>query len=317
MSLRSLKYMQREMALRRQIDALQQQVGDQLEGWGRLARRTNLEHLAELGHKLSRTTGELEWSFDGLGVYGNHIAISRLVDLAAPLGQSLRWAGHDIILLEGQPPSFADNRDLVDPVVTGTFDGSFGLALSRPPVTEQPSMSGTVFERAVKRVLMVFQAANADDPRAEVLQALIGLRKNTLSGLQTLSGRLAEAGRPSWIRWQGETVVTVHPEDAGVVAETISSAQLREEETTVRAVLEGADLVSGNFHLVMRRKDRDKHYRGRAEADAVAGLRGVRLGTRVSATLLVVLLDSPFLEEPKESYVLRSITPLEDPSPNP
>jgi hypothetical protein len=258
---------------------------------------------------LAAVGGNFEWEFNGLGVQDGVISMRRFEDLISPLGQTMRWTARDILFVEGLPETDAAVADLVEPVLVGTFAGSFGILLGRTSASEQLAFEGSLFDRTVERVMAIFRAAATDDPQREVLNTLTGFRARTLNGLQHLSERLAEAGLPSVIRWQGESVLTVKPEQAAVVVAAITEATPHEEEVTVQARLEGADLDTGSFHLVVVRPDpeRDRHYRGKAESSASSALRGIRLGASVSATLVVLSVDSPILEQPKETFVLRQI----------
>jgi hypothetical protein len=307
-ALKNSRHLRQEIRLRKQVDDAQRQVGDDVEGWGRYAAQHNRRKLAQAERDLAETIGGFEWEFDGLGVYGTRIALGRLTELARPLGQAMRQTARDLLFHEGPVETDADLRDLVEPVVAGTFGGSFGLRLAAPPVTEHLTLlEAPLFERTATRIINIFQAA-AESEEA-VFQELAGLRQLTLSGLQALAEKLAEAGRPAVIRWQGETVVTVQPEFSETLVRAISASNPREEEAVVEATLAGADLDLGNFHLLVSEAENVRHVRGKAEPGL--SLRGIRLGSRVTATLLIVRLDSPVLEEPKESYFLRSITPSE------
>ncbi len=310
--MRSSEFLRREISLRRRLADLQREAGETTEGWGRLAHQRNRQQLARANRQLSEVGGDLEWAFDGVGVYADRIAMGRLVSLADPLAQALRWTGRDILFLEGGGPvAGVELKDLVEPVVTGTFSGaSFGLRLSRAPVLEQLSIfEEPLFNRVAERVVTIFRAATGEESPSAVLDELTGLRQRTLNGLRSLAERLAESGGQSRIRWRGDTVVVVAPDDAQLLAETLSQVEPREADVTIQAVLQGADLGTGSFHLVVVTSEGEKHYRGRSEPEAIPQLRGLGLGTRVSATLRVVLLDSPLLEEPRESYVLRQIEP--------
>jgi len=310
-SVKSSNQLRREIRLRQSIRESQHSIDDHTDGWGRLADERNRELLRRAETELAAVTDDLEWEFDGEGVYDGRIAMGRLVDLAGPLGRAFRGTARDLLFLDGRRPGAA-LQDLTEPVVAGTFSGSFGLRISASPVAEQLTLEGPLFDRTASRIVDIFSAARVVDGREGILENLGGLRESTLRGFQRLSEQLAAAGRSSIIRWQGETVVTVPPEAASTLAATIAEAHPSERDETIEAVLIGADLSSGRFHLEAQQVTGPQQYTGKADPDAVAELRGVKLGTRVSATLLVIELESPLLEEPKASYVLQRITESED-----
>ncbi len=316
--MRSSHHLQREISLRQEVDRLQAALAHEATGWGLYAHRRNRDRLAAAQEEMSQISEDLEWVFAGEGIYSNGIALNRLIELSEPLGRALRWTSKDLLLLEGVPESSVSNGNLVEPVITSTFRGSFGLRLARPPVDEQLLFGSeeTLFERSVSRLVAVFAAAHdSEDPRDAILESLRGFRQHTLNGIRDLSDRLAKGGRPSLIRWRRDEIVTVRSVDAREIEETIAGADPNEREITVRAALTGADLVSRSFHLVERRPGlRDRHYRGKTEPDAIAGLR-IQLGTEVEAKILVLSIDSLLLAEPKESFLLRRITPVQELGP--
>lgn len=310
--LRSSRRLQQERSLLERINDLARDTGDSDVGWGQFAAERRRERIAQIEEELAEIRGELEWAFDGLGVYGHSIAFNRLVALIGPLGQTLRGTARDLLFLDGAQAASttADSKELIEPVITGSFDGSFGLRISGPPVTEQISFEGTLFERTASRIVEIFRAAHSEEAQTEILDLVGGLRKTTISGLQRLTEELSRAGKASRIRWQGETVITVTPSDAEVLYETISAVEPSEQVVEIQARFWGGDLDSSHFHLVVSEEPRPKHYRGKAEEAARDELRGIPLGAAVSATLVVVETSSPLLPEPKETYVLRQVRPI-------
>lgn len=307
--MRSTNSLQREISLRRTLDEAIRavEVPDQ---WDRRARHANSRVLAELHDQLSTSEGELEWAFAGIGVYDHKITLARLTELSGAMAQTLRWTARDLILLEGRPET-PDIGALVEPVVTGTFDGSFGLRVAAPPIPEQRGLfaEGSLFQRTADRIIAVFKATHAEDPEAEVVTLLTGLRRHAIAGFRNLSNTLAASGAPTWVRWRGETVVTVSTVDAELLFATLDQVVPTEEEVQVFGILEGADRDAGQFHIVVPRATGDLHYRGKAEEGIAGELTGLAIGSRVTATLVVLRLDSPFLLEPRQTYLLRHVTP--------
>jgi hypothetical protein len=221
----------------------------------------------------------------------------------------MRHAARDILVLEGSP-EVANIKELVEPLVASSIAGSFGLRLTRTPSIEQLSFGeDTLFDRVAERVLSVFRAARHDNPEVSVLESVRGLRRTTLNGIRDLSARLGESTVASQIRWHGDEVVTVRTEDARRIVAAITDVKPSQREIQIQAILEGGDRSSGVFHLIEQAAGGPKDYRGRSEQATAERLSGLTIGTRVSATLLVLSIDSPWLEEPKETYVLREITP--------
>lgn len=309
--MKSSRHLQREVSLRQEIDRLRNEVGDDPEGWDRYARRGNRGGLAAAQRELADISEDFEWTFDGTGVFDHGIAMNRLIELAEPLGQTLRWTARDLLQIEGGGENVTNTAELVEPLVTGMFAGSFGVRLSRPPIDEQLSMTQpTLFDRTVDRVLLILGATHDEEPEMAIFDALEGLRQTSLNGLEKLSRQLVEAGRSTHVRWRRDILLTVSPRDALLLAETIASAEPAEEDITIVAELRGGD-IDGTVHLVEAvPNEPNRHYRGKTEPDATSALRGIALGSMVRATLLVVTLTSDVLSKTKETYVLRQITPL-------
>jgi hypothetical protein len=308
--MRSSTHLRREIALRRRALERQRELGDHLEGWGGYAYRRAVDDLARAESDLARLGGDLEWEFSGAGVREDgRISLKRFESILAPLAMTMRWTARDILFVEGMPQTGATLEELVDPVFAGTFAGSFGIRLERNPVAEQGSFfAEPIFDRTAERVLDIYRAARGDDPIPDVLDTLNGLRKNTLTNMSRLSQRLVDAGRPAVIRWHGESVLTVTPEDAAVVVAAISDATPSEEVRTIDALLIGGDYASGTFHLRESLPQGDRDLRGKAEPEARVALDGMVLNRRVRATLVVLTVDSPVLERPKETFLLRAIS---------
>lgn len=312
MSLRSASRIRAEISLlEKSLEAAHSLQG--LEEWNTYQVPKNQERLARAQEELARAEGFFDWEFDGHGVFERGIAMRRLVDLADPLGQTLRWTARDLLSLEGVPLADADRTQLAEPVLEETFGGSFGLRLRAPQAFEQASFEGSVFERAASRVISIFQAAHADDrPEEEIRAAVVGLRRFAIEGLRKLTAQLSVSDKPTLIRWQGETVVTVTPDDANLLYATISEVTPSEVTTTVLGVLEGGDRTAGTFHIVVPGEPKPENYRGKIEEGGNVDLRDFRWGVNVRATLLVTEEDSPLLPSPKMTYVLRAMEPVQE-----
>jgi hypothetical protein len=312
MLMKSSRHLRTEIALRSNIERLQVETGDSEEEWGRLVRRRNLHELAGARSELAAIGHDLEWEFDGQGIFSEgKILVRRLENILIPLGQAMRGTARDIMFVEGQPDSTASVAELAEPVVTGTFANSFGIKFARSPVAiEQANFFGNVvFDRMADRVLQILQASILPDPGEDLAQSLNGLRQYTLTGWRRLSDEIAKQGVPSKVRWRGETVVTVTPLHAARLSETILQTHATEESRTVIGVLQGGDLDSGTFHIETDPGDpeRERHYRGRAEPESIGRINGIPFGALVRAELTVITTDTPLWERPKETYVLRLI----------
>lgn len=308
-SLKSAKRLRAEISLlEKSLEAPESLVG--LDEWNRYAVPRNRARLSRAREELVTITGDLEWKFEGLGVYRDAMSMQRLVNVAQPLNQTLSWTGRDLMFQEGRPPGI-DPRSLVEPVITGTFNGqSFGLRIGPPRVMEQISFAGSIFERAVSRVVAIFRAAQADEAESEIVELVSGLRGTAISGLTKLTEQLAIAGKPSTIRWQGETVITVTEDDAALLYETVSRVHPHESERRVHGKLVGGDLSLGTFHLEVTEDGKTRDYRGGVEEE-VKGDLAIELGSLVNATLIVVETESQFLpDRVKERFMLKEITPV-------
>ncbi len=282
-----------------------------LDEWNKYQVPKNQKRLVSAREELAKAEGFFDWEFDGEGIFANAIAIRRLVDLAGPLGQTLRWTARDLLSSEGVPLAEADRTQLAEPVLQETFGGSFGLRLRAPHAFEQASFEGSVFERAASRVVSIFKAAHHDpNPEEEIREAVAGLRRYAIEGLRKLTAQLSASDKPTLIRWQGETVVTVTPDDAQLLHSTISEVTPSEVTTTVVGVLEGGDRKAGTFHIIVPREPKPESYRGKIEEGGNVDLRDFRWGVTVRATLLVIEEESTLLPFPKMTYVLRAMEPI-------
>lgn len=311
MSLRSSKQLQTEISLREHIEELSRATAEEEDPWSTYAAQSNRRELMRAKTDLAQVEGGLEWAFEGTGVRGQVMAMNRLAPLIADLGQTLRWTARDILVDEGAPLGIVERKEVVEPAVAGTFGGSFGIRIVASPTIEQMTLAGTLFDRAATRVVDIFESAHADEPEPAITEAIAGLRQRTIDGLKKLSSQLAEAGKPSRIRWQGRTIVTVTTSDATLLNEAISGVTVVEETVEVIGELVGGDYKAGQFHIEVAGDPEPKVYRGKTEeGDVRTHLKGLELGTMVKVTLDVVETHSRFFEIPRETYVLRRVEPL-------
>jgi hypothetical protein len=311
MPMRSSDNLGREIELRRRALELQEALADDhVQGWGQLEHQRKIAALHRVESELATVGPDMDWAFNGPGISDGRITMRRFEYLFYPLIRTMRGTARDLLFVEGVHPTDAAVNDLIDPVFAGTFVSSFGIRLSRSSASEQLSLlEAPLFDRTAERVLDVFRAARAGDPVPAVLDQLSGMRRNTLNSFRQLSERLVEGGWPATIRWRGQTIQTVRPEDASVVVAAITQATPKEDTITVRATLREADLDTGSFHLrqSLPGSERDRDYRGKAAPDARSALHGIRLGSEVIAVLAVLTMDSPVHARPRETFVLQSI----------
>jgi hypothetical protein len=309
---KSAQRLQYEINLREKVDQLSQELTEPRDEWDRLSLERNANRLAAAIIELDAVRGYLEWSFAGRGVYAQSISLGRLAGILDPLGQSLRWIARDLQLIEGGPPPMTDLADLVEPVLTDTFRGSFGIRVAPPPVTEQLSLvdAGSLFERAASRLVQILSTAQSDDVRGQLITVVLGLRSRSVSGLRRLTFALAEGDGASYLRWKGGTPIRIAAADAQLLHEILEHVEPTERQRTIEASLQGGDLSSRQFHLVAQVDDEIRHYRGKAEESTVSRLVGLGLGSRVRAVLTVIETDSPLLSEPRETYVLAAVEPI-------
>lgn len=296
--LRTKEQLESEIRLRSHLDRLASEALEYDEdGWIASSKDSNARRLAEVVES-SREVGDgFEWAFDGAGVYGSQITVQRLAEIADPLAQTMRWVANDLTF----ETTSVEQRD---PVITGMFEGSFGLRIVRAPVPEQTTLDGsTSFDRSAERVLAIFRAAQTGDTD-EVMESLTGLRTFALSGISKLSKTLAESDRPTWMRWRGSTVVTVTSESASAVSGLVDTVETTEDDIPVVGRLQGGDVEAGRFHLV---EDGSPalHYHGRVAEDV--RLVGIEFGSRVRAAIHVVTTTSPLIDRPRESFTLKSV----------
>ena len=252
---------------------------------------------------------ELDWIFDGQGIFSEgRILVRRLQALLNPIAATMRNTARDIMFVEGKPESSASVSDLAEPVVTGTFAGSFGIKIARSPLAvEQASLFGDlIFDRTADRIMQILQASILPDPGEDLVQSLNGLRQTTLNGWHQLSVVMADQEVPSVIRWKGESLVTVTPHHASRLGELVSRVEATEHTRTVVGRFPGGDIESGAFHIVADDPEGERHYHGRVESE-IGRLRGIPLGAQVRAELNVIVSDSVLWEKPRETYVLQNI----------
>jgi len=303
--LRSAHYLSAELGLRQEIGQLRQSIPEP-SAWDRLAAERNNRRIASLRIELDGISDDLEWTFSGTGVYDHKMSLGRLSQLSDPLGRALRWTARDIVFMEwGESPA-GSIREVIEPLVVGTVNGSFGLRLTRPQDEQGSLIGGSLFDSTVERVLSAFQSAADGDSPEELFDKIPGLRNRAIKGIRDLSILIAQSGQPSQIRWRRDRLLTVTKANAERLAEILESAQTDEGTVTVRARIRGADLDSYAFHLMESTPEGDKHYQGKADPSLIHRLEGVGLDAEVVATLRVVTLESRTLREPRESYALMS-----------
>lgn len=318
MTIRSSDYLQTQLRLRTRLEELREQnLGDETltpdSGWDYFERQRSYERIQELRQEIADVSDDMEWVFDGRGVYGESIAMKRLQSLIEPLGQTMRWTGRDLIMAQGGVSAGAPTTQLVEPVIVGTVSGSFGIRIARAPVAEQVTLfGGSIFDLTAAFVVGVFETARDNLDQHIIREELLGLRQNALAGFRKLALRLAESGEPTRIRWQRDTVVAVDVRTAERLAETLGSVEAGAETRVLQGVLPGGDISDGRFHLVVETDEGTIQYRGDVAEDVVDGLRAIQYGGRVEATVNVLFTDSPLREDPVEDYVLVDIHSLED-----
>jgi hypothetical protein len=305
-----LTHLRRELALRDYLNTTYSAHEPQADGWPGFAHEGNRRGRARAERALGYVSEELDWAFDTAGVVGHSMRISHLTRLTGALGQALRGLGRDELLYTpGSLVKGVTVPELIDPYVASLFPSSFGLHVIGPPVDEQMLIftEGSVFERAVERLLNIFGAAAADDPENDRLPAeLTGLRGPTLNGIKWLAEIIAE-GDPSVVRWRGEPRLVIAPPDAVRVAAAISEADPVEIEITVLGELREADL-DGGFRVVRTSPTgQAEPYSGGVEPETRESLKSITLGSYVRATIKVTQFDAPFRDAPREVYVLSGI----------
>lgn len=264
----------------------------------------------ELSDMAQRGDANLELTFDGTGVYGHSITFRRLEAVVPPLGQALRWTAHDQAILDGDlAVSETTLSTLAEPVLSGTFDGSFGILIQGAPVAEQYSLiHRPLFERTAERFLGIFRVARDTREPVEVIQRMLGLRGYAMNGYRKLGEVLTASPTPTRIRWRNEEVVTVTASVAATVVEALSSISTNEYDLTVFGRIVGADLPDERFHVEATDDDgRTQHHRGNVEPTLVSKLRGLPLGARARATMSITETTSDYLSRPRVSKVLTSV----------
>ena len=318
--LSSLAEVQEQISLRNRVIELRRAaLGRQLvpdDGWDYYEDQRDRRELAALGQRLTDLTGDLVWTIDGKGVYGNSVTMGQLETFSRPLRGLLRWTQRDLVVVQGPPLTDAKMWQLVEPVVAGTVDGSFGLRLTRPPLTEIMDLfsAGTLFEQAAKRIAEIFATAGDSVSGAEVAGTFAGLRSNTRSHLFTLSTAVIESGGTSEVQWQGGEPIPVTSSVAATVIRELQSNPPDPEELTVVGLLDGGAVKGRSFILIADTdEDADKppaRYRGRVSAEVASLLPALHFEERVVATLTVTYTDSPKTLEPKRTYTLTKVQPI-------
>lgn len=320
MTLRSSTFLRTQLLLRRQeerqrIEALGREPTIDGEPFDFYARRRGLQRIAVLQRDLARVGPELDVSIEGPGVYRDSASFRRLTVLMDPLGQALRYTARDIFRVYGEElvPGVALD-ELAEPVFAGSFaNGSFGIHVSRSPVGEQPTLFNDVplFDRSVDTFLDVFRAARDEADPAPIIESVAGLRTFAVSGYKKLANVLSLSSSTTTLRWHSDEIIAVTPAIADMVDEALSTVSTHEETIRVIGTLTGSDMNDERFHVIVREPDRDRHYRGGVEADALAALKEITPDTRVRAEIVVHFTESDLLNKPRESYDLRSVTVLD------
>ena len=234
----------------------------------------------------------------------------RLEAVVAPIGQTLRWTAHDIAIADGD--SFLSPRDLDavrEPVLTGVFDGSFGLTVSRPPVPEQLSLTHQpLFDRTATTFMDVFRTARDTQEPAEVLRVLSSLRHNALNGYRKLGQALSAATQPTRLRWKNDELIAVSSPVAATVVDALGAQTEIEYDIVVVGTLVGGDLPDERFHIEeVDENGRTIHHRGNVEPTVLPKLREFTFGATVRATISVTEVESQYLATPRRTRVLTAI----------
>ncbi len=311
--LRSRDHILNQLKLRKAMDDHSAQEAAEPDDWDHYTRIRNHQTLTRLRAELTALSeSDLDLAFNGQGVHGSAMTMRRLNALSFPLRRSLYWTGRDIMALDGEPATEGPATELAEPMVKGMFDGSFGLRVGRIPVSEQLPLGGeTLFERAVGRFVNVFQASAESGSADDILGHVIGLRQYTITALTDLARQIADSEAPTYIRWKGNTVLTISPTAAFRLAETLSTVTDREENQRIMGILQGGDLASEHerFHIVPQSRSGDdpEHYRGTIAPAAIPSMHELSLGSAVVATVRVIFTESPLLPMPTAAYVLLEI----------
>lgn len=311
-----MRMVQEAANLRR--DVLGERVLTPDDGWDYWAAEDDADEMAELEAELAQVGGDFDFTIDGAGVIGSAITFGRLNAFTVPLRGVFRWAARDIIAEQGLPPTSATAWELVEPVLAETLPGSFRLRINRAPVDEQQSLfAETLFDQTAERILNVFRTIETSPDRADVIGTLRVFRRNTLSHLRAIANAVVEGGRPSQMRWRGGEPVTVSTGTAAELVRVLDDVDVDDDERTVVGTFVGGDIADDDFHIEGDPEvagGRTTPFRGPATVGARAQMQagGLVLGNRVRAVLTVTYTDSPFMEEPKESYSLVSIEKIGD-----
>lgn len=267
--------------------------------------------LRQLHAELENVGDGVDWSIDGPAVHGHAMEFRYLAPYSQAIGRTFRHTTRDIMLLEGMKPlPGVAIKDLVEPVAVG-FNGSFGLRIGGSTAPQQITLFGSLFDRTAEKVVGVLSASADIDAGQHILDNLSGLRRRSLAALTALCTLTLESGHVSTVRWRGATPFTFDQPEAEVLGSTLAEVVPSEKVIVVEAELETGSRDTGRFHLI-ERGESPRHFRGKPEPGATVTLRGIPVGASVRATLLVIELDSPLLDEPKREYLLRSIERLPD-----
>lgn len=317
--LRSSKTLQSELELLRHLIELRRDVlndseaGIDPEPWDEFEYENDLVELRELTSELALIGEQLDWAIEGSGVHGHLIEMGTLNMYTTALRGLLRWTAQDIVVEEGMPRTEVTRWKLVEPVLAGTFDGSFGVRITRAPVTEHVEMfREPLFDRTVERLLTVLTTLNEGVTRTEVVEVVSRLRRNSISHLKALAQAIVASGAPSQVRWRGGDPITIMPATASELVDILEAVVEQDEPRVVVGRLSGGDYDDERFHLVEHAPagTRPQEYRGVVDPSLRQDLERLHLNERVRATVLVTYADSPFTLEPSESYTLVGIEPV-------
>jgi hypothetical protein len=302
--LRSSTFLREQLRLRKAVEARRlQAIGGEptLEEnpFDYYAHRRAQERIAEIQQDLAAAegAGPLEFEFEGHDIYSHAIALRRFENLVRPLAKTLRWTAHDHAMLDGvELVPGTTITALAEPVLTGTFGGSFGVRVDRPPLPENLSLFGSLFDRTAERVVTVFRTARDTDDPAEIVASVAGLRKRAIQGFQELALAITGAAAIARVRWQGAETIAVSSVTAAAVVDALSSIRMDEETITLVGTLTGGDVSDERFHLVVEDESgRRRDVRGNVEPELVSQLKDIHLGSRVQATVTVTYTESDLL----------------------
>lgn len=290
------------------------EAGDVEPSFGLKLMRSGLERRQEVLNEELRSVeaSDLIMVLDGPPVTESTVEVDYLVRVLQPFEKavtSIAQALEDAATKAGLIPAMI--RDLATVRLRATFAGSFGMALTGPPPSEEmilplfdePALP--LFDRAIGRLLGVVEAGiDPDSFEQGIIEEVSDLGQRSVSHLTELARTVGSVGAPVEFLWAepGETQrrVVLSSLIASRLQQVLTHIESTSEELPVAGRLVEASLPRRTFGI---QTSDDEIIRGVVSADVAHRIEDY-FGKEVQGTVLVTRATSTTSDKHAEKYSL-------------